>query len=564
MRLGANAGLLLALLAACTGGPEKAGPAARAGQYHGALAASLRHLDPALMEDHTSSIVGTQLFDGLVQYRRGTFDVEPALAERWEVTADQKVWRFFLRKGVRFHDDPCFPGGRGREVTAADVVYSFHRLGDAAVGSLGGWIFADKVAGFRELAAGTAKSVSGFRVLDDHSLEVELVDVFAPFLHLLTTPYAYVVPREAVEYYGELFDRHPVGTGPFRLVRWDAASEILLVRHDGYWEKAPDGPEQLPLFSQVSFRFLVRPIEMLGEFEARRLDNMEIVAEVEGGVYAPIDGGVPGTDRVLLPKWQERQVVLVSPRVIGGLYFMAPAQSAAGSLIEGNRDVRLALNWAIDRERLIREILGPTASPAGRVIPPGMDPLPPPQPAFGYDLPRARQLLASAGYPGGKGFPPLRLLTSSGITSAIADFVSSTWAELGITSTVQVVPWSEQDAAQDSGRYDMYSMGWSADYPDAENFLRIFYTPSVVGIRYAEPDFRALFEKALGVLDTQERYGLYRKAEALILRDAPVAFLYHTRNRDYLQQPWLKGVPISNTGLYFLKYGWIEAEGMTP
>lgn len=187
-------------------------------RFRAAISSTIRSLDPAYTVDSASRLISRQLFDGLIQISPD-MTIQPNVAQSWQVDGDRLT--FVLKSGVKFRDDPCFPARKGREVTAQDFKYSFTRICDPTANSNGRWIFQDKVLGANEYHHGIASEVEGFRVIRHDVFQIRMLRPYSPLLSLLALPYGWVVPKEAVEYYGNSFGRHPVGTGPFCIKAWD-------------------------------------------------------------------------------------------------------------------------------------------------------------------------------------------------------------------------------------------------------------------------------------------------------------------------------------------------------
>ena len=198
---------------------------------------ALSSLDPAFARNQANSWAVGQLFNGLMELDSSLVPV-PALARRYTISPDGRTYTFVLRKGVFFHDSEVFSGGKGREMKAPDFVYSFKRILDPATASSGGWIFRGKVL---EKPDGSI-SDTAFVAANDSTLRIHLKEPFIPFLGILTMPYAYVVPHEAVAKYGKDFREHPVGTGPFRFKLWDDGNVLLYERNPHYWRRDRAGP----------------------------------------------------------------------------------------------------------------------------------------------------------------------------------------------------------------------------------------------------------------------------------------------------------------------------------
>jgi ABC-type transport system substrate-binding protein len=194
----------------------------------------LRSLDPTRIGDIVSFHISQNIYEGLVELDP-ELQVQPALAERWDISEDGREYTFHLRSGVRFHDDPAFPGGKGRAVHSEDVKYSFMRIADKKNVSTGWWVFDGLVEGMNDYREGLSDDVSGIQTPDSATVKLRLTRPYGPFLKRLTTAYAGVLPREAVEKYGKDYFQHPVGTGPFRVVTSSHSQQVVLVWHPHYW-----------------------------------------------------------------------------------------------------------------------------------------------------------------------------------------------------------------------------------------------------------------------------------------------------------------------------------------
>ncbi|HSR88730.1 MAG TPA: ABC transporter substrate-binding protein, partial [Pontiella sp.] len=201
----------------------------------------IRGLDPGISGEVSSSLAISRLYEGLLQYDylARPYKVIPLLAESMpDISPDGLVYTFRIRKGIYFHDDPCFPDGKGRELTAADFVYSFKRVADVKNASSGFWAFNKRIKGindFHDASKGKEPTdydvpVEGLKALDHYTLQITLTEPYPQLLYILAMHYSFAVPREAVEYYGKSFANHPVGTGPYELVEWRRNSRIEFLR----------------------------------------------------------------------------------------------------------------------------------------------------------------------------------------------------------------------------------------------------------------------------------------------------------------------------------------------
>lgn len=508
----------------------------------------LTTLDPARIGARASGWIGAQIFSGLV-----TLDTAlrpaPQLAKSWSVSDDGLRWTFHLRGDARFTDDPCFPNGKGRTVTAQDVRYSFERVCSPESKSTGAWVFRDKVKGaaaFIDAEPGKRpEHIEGFRVVNDSTLEIELNQPFAPFLTLLSIPYAYVVPREAVEKYGEDFFRHPVGSGPFKLKEWNTDLLLTLERNPNYFERDPEG-KQLPYLDGVQISFIKDINTEFVEFEQGNLDMVASIAPTRVDVILSEDG------MRLKEGYQQFRYFRVPALSTEYYGFQLDSASEGGkaSPMATNRYLRLALNYGIDREAIIKYVL------KGQAMAGKHGPIPPGAPGFSgvegyrYDRELAKRLLDSAGFPGGKGLPPILLQTGTNErTASVAEAVIEQLKAIGVTVTTKQVEFAQLREMYKSGKVPFWRASWIADYPDGENFMALFYSPFIEhqgpnATHYRNPAVDSLYRQALDPhLTTEQRAAIYSKSERIILDDAPWIILSYSILQR-LSQPWIAGYTV--------------------
>lgn len=482
------------------------------GTYHFSLGPSdPPSLDPAHVTDTTSHSVVSELFDGLVEFDR-EMRIRPAIAERWEVSPEGRTYRFFLRKGVRFQN--------GREVNAEDFRYSFLRVLDPRTKSERTWIL-DRLEGAADLLAGRAADLRGIRVQDRYTLELRLAEPFAPFLALLAYPAAMVVPREEVERAGPDFSARPVGTGPFRLTEWRRDDHLVLTANPDYFRGRPH-------LDRIAFRIIPDELTRLQEFKAGNLHHTDVPA----GLYRTIAAD---------PSLKSR---LHSQSILG---IQAVRLNVEVPPFTGNVKLRQALNYAVDKAAFAGVIMEGRVQPATGILPPGMPGHSGTVAGYPFDRRRARQLLAEAGFPDGKGLPLLTLHYNTSLTNRrLAEFVQAQLAEVGVKVELAALDWPAYLKLVDAGQTQMHRMGWIADYPDAENFLTVLFHSRNIGARgntsrYRNPQVDALLDRADRATAEAERGRLYQQAERLIVEDAPWIFLNYY-STDVLVHPAVRNL----------------------
>jgi ABC-type transport system substrate-binding protein len=497
------------------------------GVYRRPLGHDPATLDPARLRDIYSLAVGQQLFDGLVQFDQ-TLSITPALAQFWVASRDGLTWTFTLRKGVKFH--------HGREVTSDDVVYSFTRLLDPQLRSGGADLFLT-IQGAAEFRDGRAKQVAGLAALDRYTVRVTLTEAPVPFVSILAVGQAKIVPRELVEAQGEAFGTQPVGTGPFRFVRWERGKEIVLAANPDYF----DGP---PKLVRLVFRI----------FAGERLDR--VFAEFQAGALE--DTPIPSKDYrqiIASPAYQHVRRPMFNLRHYGLSTRTKPLD---------DRRVRQALVYAIDREAVVSEVwLGRYALARG-ILPPGTLGFNPKLRGYPHDPAKARELLAQAGYPGGRGLPPITIWSSVRSDEILREHerIRKDLEAVGVTTEFEYnSDWPSFSKAMSERKLPVFLRAWFADVPDPENFLpKLFHSSSPWNYTgYANPAVDTLLEKARAESDMARRVEIYRRAEEMVLEDAPVIPVWH-QTYERLFQPYVKGIEVSGLGDSYIPFRkvWLE------
>jgi oligopeptide transport system substrate-binding protein len=506
---------------------EASPPPVKRNDYRRPLGNDPATLDPARISDIYGGAVAQQLFDGLVQFDQ-TLAIVPALAQFWKASRDGLNWTFTLRRGVRFH--------HGREVTADDVVYSLSRIVDPKVKSASADLFAS-VSGAREFREGKAKQISGLTALDRYTVEVSLKEALSPFVSILAVGHAKIVPKELVEQHGEAFGTHPIGTGPFKFVRWERGKEIVLAANPDYF----DGP---PKLSRVVYRiFPGEAFEaMYDQFQQGNLDDTPI------------------------PTQNYRRLVTAGPYVHVKRPMLSVRFYGLNTRVKplDNRRVRQALIYAIDREALVENVHLGRYTLARGILPPGTLGFNPKLSGYPYDPRAARELLAQAGYPGGRGLPPIAVWSATRNEKVVQEQeqIKKYLAAVGIQAEFHYeTSWPAFSALLAQGKFPMFLYAWFADVPHPDNFLfKLFYSRSPRNFTgYSDRAVDDLLVLAKRETDLPRQMDLYRQAERLILDDAPIIpFWHYTYER--LFQPYVRSVEVNGLGdPYFpLKKIWLD------
>lgn len=469
-------------------------------------------LDPAFAKNQSIMWAVHQLYNTLVEVD-SSLNIVPSLATHWTISDDRKTYTFQLRNDVFFHNDAAFPNGRGRRMTAYDVAYSFSRLMDPATASPGSWIF-----------NGKADSVNGFKALNDTIFQLKLVRPYHPVLGILSMQYCSIVPKEAVEKWGADFRRHAVGTGPFQQVAWEEGQALVLKKNPRYFERDSSG-NRLPYLDGVNVSFYDSKAT---EFLMFRQKKLHFINDIDGSFKDEVL-----TKRgTLRPAWESKIVLQTHPYL--NIEYLGLMVDTTNALVKTSptrlQKVRQAINYGFDRRKMILYLRNSIGIPAeSGFVPVGL-------PSFDstfvkgytYDPQKARQLLKEAGYANTP--PPKIKLFTIPIYADMADYIAKQLSEIGLNVQVEVVQKSLLLEMTSSSKALFFRGSWIADYPDAENYLSVFYSKNPAPpnyTRYKNPKFDALFEKALAETADSLRYGLYRQADQLVMQDAPVVPLWY-------------------------------------
>ncbi|WP_181704968.1 ABC transporter substrate-binding protein [Chthonobacter rhizosphaerae] len=451
-------------------------------------------LDPAVATATNDFRILINLYEGLVRYRPGTLEVEPALAESWTISDDGLVYTFTLREGVTFHD--------GSPLDAAAVTFNFDRMLDPAHPAAATGPFP---LSFFFSAVKTVEAV------DARTVRFTLNEPFAPFLSNLAYPTGLIVSPTAVTERGKEFGRNPVGTGPFRFKEWQGNRQVTIERNPDYWG------EEAKL-QAVVFRPITDPNTRAAEMLSGGIDVM---------VEVPPDA---------LAQFQGFESFAVHEQAGPHLWFLI-LNTRSGPLAD--KRVRQAVNLAIDKEAIANELLQGTAVPAKGIIAPAFEWAHDPA-LLGYphDPERARALLKEAGADGAE----LTLLVAEGGSGmldpvAMGTAIQADLAEVGLNVSIETYEWNTYLATVNpglEGKGDMAEMAWMTNDPDTLPYLtlRTEALPDKGGFNsgyYSNPEVDRLLEDARRTTDPARRAELYRQAERIIVDDAPWAFVAHWR-----------------------------------
>lgn len=465
--------------------------------------------------------------------------LRPSLARSWDISADGLTYTFHLQTNVFFHPDTLFAAPQQRRMTATDVAYSFRRLTDPATASSGAWIF-----------NGHIDDSTAFEAKDDSTFILKLASPFRPMLAMLSMPYCSVVPKELTRYWGKDFRSHPCGTGPFLFNRWDEGNALILHRNPNYWEQDASGLS-LPYLDALQISFYDSKATEFLLFLQGKLDFTHSLDGSFKDLILRKDGR--------LKEPYNKQFHLKKSRYLNTEYLGFLMDQKSPLLQQSplkRKEVRQAINYAIDRQRIITYFKNGIGIPAtGGFTPAGMagfDHIIPY--GYSYNPQKAAALLRQAGYPGGKGFPPITILTPENYAD-IVNFIATQLQEIGIPAKIEVMQPNILKQQMSRSQAVFFRAQWIADYPDAETYLAFFNSrfpapPNYT--RYNNPAFDALYARSMTQPDSI-RWAMYRQMDSMAIADAPLVPLFYDQLMHFTQNN-ISGFSSNPMNLIELKY----------
>jgi len=475
-------------------------------------------LDPAFARNLAVIWPIHQLYNGLVQLD-DSLNVIPCIAKYWSVSADGKIYTFFLRSDVYFHDSEIFPEGKGRRIVASDFEFSFTRILDPKTASPGSWVF-----------SAVEKSIgnNGFKVINDSTFQINLTNPFPAFMGLLTTPYCSVLPFEAINKYGKDFRSNPVGTGPFYLKYWREGEKLILRKNPKYFEFDTDG-NRLPFLDAINISFIADKQSEFLEFVKGNLDFLS-------GIHPTSKDELLTRTGELNPKYSTKIRMLTGPYL--NTEYLGILVDTSLDIVRNSplKDplVRKAFGFGIDRAKMMMHLRSNIGFPANKgFVPKGMPNYPGIQNGFDYKPNLVRSLLQEAGYPEGKDMASITISTTDDYVD-ICEFIQHHLNELGFNINVEVFPGAAYREMMANSKLLVFRGSWVADYADPENYLALFYSQnfSPSGPNYTHfknIGYDNLYTQSNTVNDIIKRNYYYLKMDSIVISNAVVIPLYYDK-----------------------------------
>jgi peptide/nickel transport system substrate-binding protein len=425
-------------------------------------------------------------------------------------------------------------------MTAHDVEYSFKRIVDKNTASSGAWIFNTRV-----------DTINPFQAINDSIFQIKLIRPFTPLPGLLSMQYCSIVPHEVVAKWGKDFRGHPCGTGPFRFKSWEEGQSLILLKNENYFEKDSAG-NRLPYLDAIQTTFFNNKAT---EFLMFRQAKLDFINDIDASFKDEILSKTGELKKEWVGKINLAKHPYLNTEYLG--FLVDSSQPSVKGSPLSRKKIRQAINYGFDRAKMMMYLRNSIGTPAySGFVPKGL-------PSFdstkvrgyAYNPAKARQLIREAGYPDGTTMPPIRLLTIS-VYSELASFIAKELEAVGITIQVEVVQKRlllEQTAKSQA---PFFRGSWIADYPDAENYLSVFYSRNPAPpnyTRYKNAEYDRLYEEALSLTSDSARNEVYQEMDRIIIDDAPIVPLWYDE-AIHLVQPVLNGFYQNGLNLLELRH----------
>lgn len=477
-------------------------------------------LDPAFAKDQSTIWPCLQLYKGLISFD-SKLRIVPCIAHSWEISKDGLTYIFHLRNDVYFHRNILFKTEDStRVVTAHDFEYSLSRLTNKKVASPGSWVL-------NSVKRDSTDVLIGVQAINDSTLTINLSRPNPSFLGLLTMPYCSVLPKEVVEFYGNDFRSHPCGTGPFKFGTWKEGVKLIFLKNENYFKVDSSG-RRLPYLDAVEISFITDKQSAFIEFLKGNLDFIS-------GIDASYKDELLTRSGKLQSKYKNQFVMETEPYLnTEYLGLLLENDVQLSNQILQNVHIRKALSYSIDREKMIAYLKNNIGT-AGNYgfVPPGIPSFDTTVSGYRYNIQQAKSELKLAGHENGLNLPIIKLSTTGNYVD-LCEFIKSQWEEIGFKIQIDVNQAAVHRKMIAEKKLAFFRGSWLADYPDAENYLSLFYTKNFTPFgpnttHYTNSEYDLLLEKSMEEVNDSIRGILYRKLDQMLMADAPVIILYYDK-----------------------------------
>lgn len=520
--------------------------------FYSASGAKIASLDPGNIGDTSSAAVASQIFECLYDYHylKRPYELIPNIAKEMpRVSENGLVYTIKIRENVFFTEDECF-GGKKRELTVNDFIFAWKRLANIKYLSRNWWVFDGKIAGLDEFREYTktvsnedevdyCRTVEGLTAIDKYTLQVKLTKPWPQFLYMLAHLPTAAISKEAVDHYGKNIINNPIGTGPFILSKWVKGSYIEMVKNPDYRDvyypsdgeigdvnngMLADAGRKIPFLDRLFFMIIEEDPPAWFLFLQGKLDA----------------SGIPkdNFDQAIRPGQRLSQELI--EKGIKLQVYRRPSTYWIGFNMEDeilgkNKPLRQAISYCIDKKKYIELFTNNRAEKATGFIPPLMRSFDPNISSFGlnYDIGKGVELIKEAEQIHGGEIPPLKLAMPSTdvISRQQGQFFKKAFKDIGLELEIDYMDWPTYLERLHKKDLQIFQSGWLADYPDAENFLQLFYSKNVSpgpnSFNYVNREFDEIYETAHVLLDADARVELYKRAQEIVIEDCPAVFMLH-------------------------------------
>ena len=486
-------------------------------------------LDPAFAKDLADIWATNQLFNGLVQMD-DSLNIQPSIATRWNISEDALNYTFTIRPDVEFHKHERFGKDSTRTVIAKDFEYSLFRLCDPKIASPGSWL---------------TNNLWDIEVHSNTQLTIKLKQPDPSFLGKLTMKYCSVVPKELISHYGTSFRSNPIGTGPFQFKKWEENIKLVFRKNPHYFEKDLNG-KQLPYLEAIAITFLP---DKQSEFLQFSQGNIDFVSGLDASYK----------DEILTASGKLRETYSDRVRMIRSPYlnteYLAFYMETSVSEIQSEL-IRKAVNYGFDRKKMMTYLRNGIGIPAnGGFIPKGLAGFSEAN-GFTYNPELAKKLVQEFIAKTNVSTPTITLSTTGNYLS-FCEFIQRELLKIGLQVKIDVMPASSLKSAKANGKLDFFRASWVADYPDAENYLSLYYSKNFAPngpnyTHYKNSSFDDLYETAFNETNPKKRALLYKQMDSLVMKTTPIVPLFYDEVVRFSQKNVI-GLGINPVNLLELK-----------
>jgi len=537
------------------------------------ISSAISTLDPANCYDTVCAVPVGQVYETLfeMEYLKRPYTLRPLLAESFPtISRDRKTYTFKVKKGIHYHPHEHLP--QGRTVKAQDFINQIKRLAFVPTASQGWWLFDEKVKGLNEWrkAVGSdlekffTTDVPGLRVVDEHTFEIELLRPYPQLLYALAMTFTAPIPEEAIKASKNELTNNFYGTGPYYITHYNQNQEVLLKKNPQYISSTyptqgdryaneknllKDAGAKLPFIENVRITVMKETQTAWLNFMKKKIDIVTLTKDHYHVALTP--------EGKLKPEIIEDKINLQSAPT---LIFWWLQFNMKDPIVGKNLNLRKAIAHAVNIDKYIELFTYNIAQRANSIYPPGIPGYSPSQELpFKHDVELAKEYLAKAGYPGGKGLPPLTydVRGSETIQRQMGEYIKQELAQIGIQINVNLNSFPAFLEKSRKGELQFWQGGWVLDYPDAENVLQLLNSanlpPGPNSSQYENAEFDALFEKLRTLEDGAEKFELMKKMEEIVNKDLPWVMQYYSRNY-ILSHDYLKNYRYSDIISNYIKY----------